>query len=310
VKTTDAATEETLLLVAQAALRAYDLPRQLSVQPIRLLNNAVFEVVGEGVHLALRIHRPSYRSISHIRSELSVLQVFADELRGSSVSVPLPFPSRNGDVMVCVGDRGQQGGLPRRYCDLLTWIDGRVLKHERGLGTRSTFLLGESLGRLHNAAQRLADDLDLPRWDAETVLSDASPFRPGRMEEFLGPEAWNVFQDVAGRTRAVFNQLGRDSGQWGIIHNDYILINCHFKRGRQGWKLSGSRLRRPLLGLFPLRPRSTPRQPIRLAGRIQPTSASVSRRLQERASATHWAGAAPAAADGGTTRSIAYLARG
>ena len=230
----------TLLRVAQAALAAYDLPRPLSVQPIRLLNNAVFEVVGEGVHLALRIHRPGYRSIEHIRSELKALEFLADELGDDSpVGTPCPVSARNGALIVCIGDDEQDERLSRRYCDLLTWMDGRVLKHGRGLGRRSAFLLGEGLGRLHNATERLAaaDDLDLPQWDAETMFTEESPFQPGRMKDFLAPEAWDVFQGVVDRTRVVFEQLGRGEEQWGMIHADYVLINCHFKRRRDGWQL-------------------------------------------------------------------------
>jgi Ser/Thr protein kinase RdoA (MazF antagonist) len=53
-------TEETLLRIARAALAAYELPPQTRVRPIRLINNAVFEVVAEGARpLALRIHRPA-----------------------------------------------------------------------------------------------------------------------------------------------------------------------------------------------------------------------------------------------------------
>jgi Ser/Thr protein kinase RdoA (MazF antagonist) len=234
----EASKEATLRQVARAALRAYDLPPDLSVRPIRLLNNAVFEVLGGGVHLVLRVHRPGYRSVGHVRSELRVLEALAADLRGSSVAVPAPVPARDGSAMVRVGVDGEgEAGLPRRDCDLLTWIEGRALKHGRGLGARSTFLLGEGLGRLHNAAQQLGDDLDLPRWDAETMFSHASPFRPGRMEEFLAPEALGVFEDVAARARTVFEQLGQGEDQWGIIHNDYILINCHFSRERGGWNL-------------------------------------------------------------------------
>jgi Ser/Thr protein kinase RdoA (MazF antagonist) len=233
----EAARNDRLLSVALEALTAYDLPRHLTVHPIRLVNNAVFAVVGEGVHLVLRIHRPGYRSIGNIRSELHVLEFLADELCGSSVSAPRPVSAGNGDLVVFVGAHDEQGELPGHCCDLLTWVDGRVLKHGRGLGTRSTFLLGEGLGRVHNAAQRLANGLDLPHWNAETLFSDASPFQPGRMEDFLTHGAWDVFNDVVDRTRVVFDQLSRDRDQWGIIHNDYILINCHFTRSRSGWKL-------------------------------------------------------------------------
>lgn len=230
--------EPALHRIALAALAAYDLPRPVSMRPVRLLNNAVFEVSGRGVHLALRIHRPGYRSAAQIRSELSFLQFTAEELSGSPVAVPVPVTARNGELIVDVGGR-EEGALPQRYCDLLTWIDGRVLKHGRGLGMRSAFLLGEGLGRLHNAAERLdaAALPGLPQWDAEAMFTDASPFQPGRLEDFLPAAAWTVFQDVAGRTQAVFDELGRSRVHWGVIHNDYILINCHFKRSADGWRL-------------------------------------------------------------------------
>jgi Ser/Thr protein kinase RdoA (MazF antagonist) len=64
--------EETLLRIARAALAVYDLPPQIDVRPIRVVNNAVFEVVAEGaLRLALRIHRPGYRAVEHIQSELN-----------------------------------------------------------------------------------------------------------------------------------------------------------------------------------------------------------------------------------------------
>ena len=234
------ATEETLLRIARAALTAYDLPPHTEVRPIRLINNAVLEVVAEGgLRLALRIHRPGYRAVEHIRSELAFLEALAEELRGTAIGVPRPIAARDGELTVCVGERGVDASLPERHCDLLTWIDGRVLKHGCGLGVRSTRLLGEGLARLHDSAERFRPpaSFSLPTWDAETMFSDASPFGPGPMDEFLPPEAWTLFQEVAARTQATFEQLDRAGGQRGIIHNDYVLINCHFERAAHGWTL-------------------------------------------------------------------------
>ena len=232
--------EEPLLQVARAALAAYDLPAPLEVRPIRLVNNAVFAVVADGaLRLALRIHRPGYRALEHIESELRFLQTLTDEIRGTPVELPRPVAARSGELVVCVGGQGADAALPGRYCDLLTWIDGRVLKPRRGLGVSSTRLLGEGLARLHSAAEGLHPRayFELPTWDAQTMFSNASPFQPGRMDEFLTQEAWALFQEVATRTDAIFDQLDRMGGQRGIIHNDYILINCHFKRDARGWKL-------------------------------------------------------------------------
>lgn len=224
-------TGETLLRIARAALAAYELPPQTRVRPIRLINNAVFEVVAEGARpLALRIHRPGYRAVEHIQSELTFLEMLADEVVGTRVELPRPVAARGGELVVRVEER---------HCDLLTWIDGRVLKHQRGLGLRSTRLLGEGLARLHSAAERFQPpaDFDLPTWDAQAMFSNASPFQPGQMDEFLSREAWTLFQEVAQRTEAVFHELDGTPGQHGIIHNDYILINCHFERDARGWKL-------------------------------------------------------------------------
>jgi Ser/Thr protein kinase RdoA (MazF antagonist) len=231
-------TAEALLRIARAALTEYDLPPDTIVRPIRSINNAVFEVASatRGVRLILRIHRPGYRTLAHIQAELAFLRACADTLHGTQVEVPRPIATRSGELVVRVGDSDAPS---ERYCDLLTWIEGRVLKHGRGLGIRSTALLGEGLARLHNAAESFAPpfDLELPRWDAETMFSGASPFRPGPMDAFLAPEAWTLFADVAERTRAVFEELDGAPGQWGIIHNDYVLSNCHFRRSGGGWRL-------------------------------------------------------------------------
>lgn len=146
------------------------------------------------------------------------------------------MPTRRGELGVEIsGAATTETGV----CDVLTWIDGRELKPTRGLGPRSTFLLGEALARLHDAARRFEcpSDFELPRWGAETMFSSASPFQPGAMDEFLSAEARRVFQEIAERTRATFEQLDATPEPWGLIHADFILINCRFARRADGWRL-------------------------------------------------------------------------
>jgi len=243
---TAVANAEELLAIAHAALAEYDVAPEACIRPIRTINNAVFEVVPEPAadaaggrvrRFALRIHRPGYRTEAHVRSELQFLQAVADAVHGTQIEVPRPMATRSGELLVVGGRRGDPNA--QRYCNLLTWVEGRELKPTRGLGPRSSFLLGEALARIHEVANRLEcpPDFELPRWDGETMFTPLSPFQPGPMEEFLPPEGWTLFQQVAELTRAVFDELDQTREAWGIIHKDFILINCRFTRRAGAWKL-------------------------------------------------------------------------
>lgn len=224
---------EELLEVARAALDHYDLPSRREIEPIRLTNNAVFEVRAGGEQHALRVHRPEYRSPAQVRSELAFLRTLGPQLAGTKVDAPQPLETRDGELVVRAGTND---GL---LCVLFTWIDGSELKPTRGLGPRSAFLLGEALARLHVAAERFEPPpgFDVPAWDAETMFTSESPFQPGPMESFLPAEAWPLFRDVARLTRSVFEQLDELPGARGLIHADFILSNCRFARRDRGWRL-------------------------------------------------------------------------
>ena len=59
---------------AEVAITGYDLPGSVSVEPIRLLNNAVFAVTaGDKSRFVLRVHRPRYRLREHTHAELDFL---------------------------------------------------------------------------------------------------------------------------------------------------------------------------------------------------------------------------------------------
>jgi Ser/Thr protein kinase RdoA (MazF antagonist) len=126
-----------------------------------------------------------------------------------------------------------------RHCDLLTWVDGRVLRPSRGLGPRGAHALGEALGRLHAIASEFETPagFELPRWDADGMFSAASPFRPGRLEDAFRADDRKLFEEVAERTRLVFQRLDQTEDATGLIHADFILLNCHLLRRADGWQV-------------------------------------------------------------------------
>jgi Ser/Thr protein kinase RdoA (MazF antagonist) len=231
-------TADLLQRLARAALSAYDLPPDAQLTPIRLMNNGVFEVsVDSEARFVLRVHRPAYREVAHTRSELRFLEILHERLQGTRIHVPRPVASREGELMVEVAVPARPDEV--RHCDVLTWVDGRVLRPTRGLGLRGAHLLGEALARIHSVAEQVqpSADFELPRWDADGMFTAASPFRPGRLEEFMSGRDWELFQEVEERTRAVFESLDREDDAFGVIHSDFILLNCHFVRRPRGWEV-------------------------------------------------------------------------
>jgi Ser/Thr protein kinase RdoA (MazF antagonist) len=202
------------------------------LEPISAMNNAVFEVRSEGgTRYALRVHRPGFRTESETRSELLFLRELWEHLRGTHVTVPQPVAARDGELVTTVESR---------HCDLLTWVDGRVLRPRRGLGPRGVTLLGEALGRIHEFGEHWERPpaFELPHWDHAALCTEASPYRPRPIDEFMSPEDWDLFRHVAEKTREVFKTLDLYAGSTGIIHADFILLNCHFARRGRGWRVA------------------------------------------------------------------------
>jgi Ser/Thr protein kinase RdoA (MazF antagonist) len=215
-----------LLELARTAVAAYDLPRITGLRVIETGNNTTVEVGTEDRNrFVLRIHRPAYRTLAHINSELR----FLGHLMDSGVPVPQAVPARHGSLVVEAYDR---------YCDLLTWVAGDVVLTDDGLDADAVRALGRACGLLHNASARFVPpaDFELPRWDAGGMFTaQASPFRPLLdIDEILSPADRVSYEEIAERTRAVYDEIAAED-TFGVIHGDYILGNCHLRRSENAW---------------------------------------------------------------------------
>jgi Ser/Thr protein kinase RdoA (MazF antagonist) len=236
--------------LARTVLADYDLPPIRGVRALSLGNNATFEVTTEpeephhsSGRFVLRIHRPGYRTAAHTRSELLFLRAAREYLNGTHVEVPQPERARDGSLVVeatMPASDTAVGGT--RHCDLLGWVAGDVLVPGGGLTPGAVHSLGKALALLHNAADQIEvqADFDLPRWDAAGMFTtEASPFRPLlSLDEILSPPDRSLFDQIAERTRRVFDTLDAESdSSFGIIHADYILGNCHLRQIGREWNV-------------------------------------------------------------------------
>ncbi|MEN8238015.1 MAG: phosphotransferase [Actinomycetota bacterium] len=201
------------------ALAHYDLD-VADFTEVRVTNNAVFRLHTPASDYALRIHRPDYRRPQHIRSELTYVAALAE---ASDVIVPCPVRTQSGDVMASVEVRGQV-----RCASVVTWLEGAVRRPGRGAGRETLFRIGQALGRIHEFSETFAppDHFDLPTWDIATLFSSEGL---GLIET---TSQRRLVDQLVQRIGDFFAELTRTPATYGVLHHDFILLNC-LHSGRQ-----------------------------------------------------------------------------
>lgn len=221
---------------AETALTAYDLPAPV-LEPIRVLNNAVYAVTTrDRQRYALRVHRPHYRTPAHTRAELTFLDTVHTDLTAAGIRAPKPVPTKNGALTVTTTLPDHDTTV---HCDLLTWVDGRVHRPGTGLGPNGVHQIGRALAHLHHAAETFTPppDFQLPTWNPQALFTEDSPYRPGPFRKQLTPADRTAFDTVADQTTQILDRLGHTPDAYGIVHHDFILLNCHPKRTPHGWSI-------------------------------------------------------------------------
>jgi Ser/Thr protein kinase RdoA (MazF antagonist) len=181
--------------------------------------NIVYRIEDDrGSRFALRFHRPGYRSMAEIRSELDWMA----ELARARLHVPRPITSCQGVYIEEV-----EGQL----VSVLTWLGGsplgsvaRPLEIEDRAGTFSRF--GAAIARLHAISDRWSRPASFsrPAWDVDG-LTGPEPYW-GRFWEnpALGPAGRKLVMAARDKARSVL-QSDRVRLDFGLIHADLVREN-------------------------------------------------------------------------------------
>lgn len=178
--------------------------------------NHVYRVEAPRGALALRLHRPGYRSDAEIASELDWMAALA--ARG--VAVPRPVPSRAGRLLERTG--GWQA-------DMLGWIEGPTLAEALAAGAPAAPLmeaLGGTLARLHAASDNWRPGPGFTRWSWNLAgLAGPAPLW-GRFWEnpTLGPDDAAMLARFRSRAATELERIGPRLDT-GLIHADPIPDN-------------------------------------------------------------------------------------
>ena len=211
------------------ALPRWDIDRNSALRPLKLRENAVYEVVDQagGSKYVARVHRAAYHSDAELRSEWQ----WIGSLREYGVLTPVLRHSSNGRMFEII----QSNGIPEpRQVDIVDWIEGKQLGSvEAGLaGTaseiRAQFMtLGSIMARMHNHIEHWREPAGFTRhgWDVDGLTGD-QPFW-GRFWELpaLGARQKDRLLEVRDKLRAELTEFGTAPDRFGLIHADLVFEN-------------------------------------------------------------------------------------
>ena len=205
-----------LTRLAGTALGAY------ALSPVRLTRlaqgwNTTFRVDTAGDdRYVLRVHRPNGPTTEMIRSELVWLSALR---RDTDLEVPVPVPTRDGDLVAVAAVDGVPG---QRTCDVLRWLDGRFVA--RGLTPAHLRAIGVFTARLQEHGARFAPPDGFTRGAVDQVgATDV-------LVDVHSRHAGSVVEAVLDRVAQARRVLGDGPDRTGLIHADLHYENVLFQR--------------------------------------------------------------------------------
>jgi Ser/Thr protein kinase RdoA (MazF antagonist) len=214
--------------LAETALTAYDLG-DIHLTPLAHFFNTTFRIDSRPhaedsavQRYVMRIHRPGPQNAQIIQSELLWLQTLR---RDTSLPVPIPVPTRTGDLVTCVSSPGV---AEPRLCVVFQWVDGRFLRAR--LGVKELERVGTFMAKLHQHAEQFIAPTGFQRhrWDYEGLTGKALGTDLEQSWAHLSQEDRHLLHKVGDIVRRTMDNLGQERAVFGLIHADLYERNYLF----------------------------------------------------------------------------------
>ena len=218
-----------LQLIAEKACVAwggYSVPPQL----IKHRENAVFSVILKNKgRAALRLHRPGYKDVKEIKSEMWWTKVLAEK----GFPVPSPIANLEGDDLVQVSTE--------LVATMIEWVDGKPIGDStipiQGSGKKIYHDLGKLLAELHNITESLSlpDWFLRPLWDIDGLLGESPNWGKFWESPHLSQEEKKILILTRNNAQVMLKEYKLDGVQTSLIHADAIRENVFI--GKKGLTL-------------------------------------------------------------------------
>lgn len=218
------------------AIRSFDeLTHQGRIRRLRKVEEAALRELGFGKcrcrklkwtcdsgEYRVRIHRDK-KAPRIIESELDWLEALCHD---TTLSVPRPYRSPDGKRVIVTNVPGVPGPFP---VSVTSWLSGRILDQDHR-SPRHFELLGRVAGELHNHSEAWSPPtgFDRPKYDAEGLIGSRSKFP---LDEIGPAPVRRDLETVYGRLTEAEQQMGGDTGMFGLIHADLSFGNVLFRPG-------------------------------------------------------------------------------
>jgi len=209
--------------LAHAALERFGLGDDLTVTLVNVSENHTYKVddPASGRSYALRLHRPGYRTVAEIESEIA----WVDALRTDGVvQTPVVIGSADGTRVV----RSQAPGVQERHAVLFEWLDGTVVDMDDGARAPEQYeRLGAIAAAMHGHVRRWRrpPGFSRPPWDYEHSIGPNGYWGAWQDGLGIGPEERRVLDRLDATIRARLQRFGDGPDRFGLIHADMRLAN-------------------------------------------------------------------------------------
>ena len=209
--------------LARAALEPFGIDPNSTVALCNVSENHTYRVEepSGGRSFALRVHRPGYRNVSEIESELTWLDALRED---NVVETPPAVRAPDGRRVVSV----EVPGLGARNVVVFDWLPGTPPDLDAGQAAIEQFkTLGSISARMHRhvRAWRRPAGFARPRWDYEYSIGPLGHWGPWRDGLGIGPEELQLLERLDATVAARLERYGQDENRFGLVHADFRLAN-------------------------------------------------------------------------------------